>query len=1159
MLSRCRNAAGESNVPSVPPPPVQPLDATAFLVKLRAALVSPNFIMLRTFVFRVFVFAAMALPLGAKEFQWFPSGGDGSSFSDPGNWYDLDPNVFPHNPAGPPGAGDTADLASSANVTVGSANIGKLTGSGTSTITVGGILNVGETNTRLTLKGGGKLIAGSAPIAPVVVGGNLEATSFLDRAISVTETGTVRVNGALIAPAGDRVNIFVRSSSQLTVIGDAADIVGAVESGGQALFLGSLANLNTSKPTLSVEGAGSRIDVEGDVLIHDGSLDAGPGGKIAIAGVLALEGDVVNGQVLTGASHWQGDGAAASVTGNLFVGTGSGAYDLAVRLKATATIGGDAKMALLADAKASVSVEDAGSELLVVGNVEVGVLGDAVLNVKAGAKASFVAGGMTAQALRVGVLSGSDGLVEVTGGDAQLILSGFNVNLADAAGSKAVLRLNDGQFQMTGGSDLIIGNGGNGQLSLRNGSNLGYVNVNGVTTIGAQAGGEGSFLAGDAGTGAAFQGTVIVGVLGTGVANVFGGAIVTSHSLTIGTHGALIIDSAGEWHTATTTAVGGLVDGVAGTGLLTVQSGGKLRTSQELFLSDKGIVTVLDTGRIAVGQGAFGPAGSVRVELGRITGKGRIRAPILVGPLGEVRPGSSPGTLTVEGDYTHDGGGTLEIELGGPGANSDLLEVTGTATLTGGKLKVGLTGGFNPKAGQKFKVLTAASRVGQFAEVEGADVEYTDDGITVTPFVITSTLTVTVNPLNPNRGGKVSAGFEGQSARTVGFTYKMTATPAKGFVFAGWTGALTSTNPALTFVMEENMTLQANFVANPFAPQFLGAYEGLADNSGAGGLAAGLFKIKLTKTGSFSAKFLLAGKTYNFAGLFTGLGKYTRQVKAGGKLLDVALDLDLAGADTVTGTITLDGQTFAVATDRATFHAKDNATDRAGAYTLQLPPGAAGPRGHGWATASITPAGLVKVAGKLADGIPFTAAGPLAKDGTFALFTSLYKGLGVLAGTLTFAPPPRDPSPAASDASGILTWEKPQEIKNKIFPDPFATTLDALGSFYVPPGKDQRALPGLDASGTARLRFLGADLPGTVTKDILISTKNTVTYPAPLTATDKLKLTFTARTGAFAGSFLHPGTGKTKVFTGVLLQKQERGAGHFLDSADSGQVELAAP
>jgi hypothetical protein len=78
------------------------------------------------------------------------------------------------------------------------------------------------------------------------------------------------------------------------------------------------------------------------------------------------------------------------------------------------------------------------------------------------------------------------------------------------------------------------------------------------------------------------------------------------------------------------------------------------------------------------------------------------------------------GTLRITGNYVQAAGGTLGIDLGGSSTCSafDQLNVTGTATL-GGTLSVNRSGGCTPSAGQRFPIVTFASRTGNFARMDG--------------------------------------------------------------------------------------------------------------------------------------------------------------------------------------------------------------------------------------------------------------------------------------------------------------------------------------------------------------------------------------------------------------------------------------------------------
>lgn len=85
---------------------------------------------------------------------------------------------------------------------------------------------------------------------------------------------------------------------------------------------------------------------------------------------------------------------------------------------------------------------------------------------------------------------------------------------------------------------------------------------------------------------------------------------------------------------------------------------------------------------------------------------------------GLVNPGSSPGRLTVTGNYAQSASGNLNIEIGGltAGVESDQLQVSGSATLNG-TLNVSLVNGYLPVQGQVFEIVTCASRSGQFSTV----------------------------------------------------------------------------------------------------------------------------------------------------------------------------------------------------------------------------------------------------------------------------------------------------------------------------------------------------------------------------------------------------------------------------------------------------------
>src|SRR5205823_434562 len=118
-------------------------------------------------------------------------------------------------------------------------------------------------------------------------------------------------------------------------------------------------------------------------------------------------------------------------------------------------------------------------------------------------------------------------------------------------------------------------------------------------------------------------------------------------------------------------------------------------------------------------------------------------------------------------------------------------------------------------------------------------------------YSLLSPLTVTVS--GP---GTVTAGYLGTTMQQTGATITLTATPVRGSFFDRWTGDIESLSPTITFEQDANITLKANFIANPFS-SLAATYSGLI-TPGAGGFAdAGSFSATVTTTGGLTATVVL--------------------------------------------------------------------------------------------------------------------------------------------------------------------------------------------------------------------------------------------------------------------------------------------------------------
>jgi PKD repeat protein len=143
-------------------------------------------------------------------------------------------------------------------------------------------------------------------------------------------------------------------------------------------------------------------------------------------------------------------------------------------------------------------------------------------------------------------------------------------------------------------------------------------------------------------------------------------------------------------------------------------------TGANLAFANEGTVDLQAGGVLKVAQGQF-----INRGLGQIKGIGVIQVPDF-GLTNEawLGPEGSSGQLTVDGDFNQEPSGELEIEIRGRAAGSgyEQLKVTGKATL-GGKLTVKVPATFTPRAGDRFEVLTAATRSSEFALFEGLKIK----------------------------------------------------------------------------------------------------------------------------------------------------------------------------------------------------------------------------------------------------------------------------------------------------------------------------------------------------------------------------------------------------------------------------------------------------
>lgn len=378
-----------------------------------------------------------------------------------------------------------------------------------------------------------------------------------------------------------------------------------------------------------------------------------------------------------------------------------------------------------------------------------------------------------------------------------------------------------------------------------------------------------------------------------------------------------------------------------------------------------------------------------------------------------------------------------------------------------------------------------------------------------------------------------------------GRTYKLTATPRAGFVFAGWSGGVSSPSNVLSFRMTPGLALQANFIANPFAPR-KGAYSGLFyqineirhENSG-------FITASVTDLGAFSGRLTLAGKAVPFSGRFTPDGvTQLRLPRRGTSPLTLELRSPLDGPGQLVGGLTDGSWVAEVLADRAVFSAA-NPAPYAGRHTLILPAsGNAGtPGGDSYGAALVSASGKVSFSGVLADGTAASQGAPVARGGEWPFYASLYGGKGSVIGWLTFV----TNSPTES-LGGLASWSKPASAVAKTYTNGFLTESWLIGSTYLPSATNR-----VFSFSNGAVQFTGGNVPSSpVLFNVGLTAGNTTTD----TNGTAFSMSITKANGLFSGTFIPPGMNTSLAFRGAVLQQRDHGSGFFLNRNVSGRVEV---
>jgi hypothetical protein len=411
---------------------------------------------------------------------------------------------------------------------------------------------------------------------------------------------------------------------------------------------------------------------------------------------------------------------------------------------------------------------------------------------------------------------------------------------------------------------------------------------------------------------------------------------------------------------------------------------------------------------------------------------------------------------------------------------------------------------------------------------------YSVDGIgNVSPVQTATVFYVTLSPLTllANGSGAITGASTGASL-VVGTNYTVAAVPNPGNYFLNWTGGVSSTNNPLTFLMESNMTLTANF----FLPA-AGIYNGLF--SVPGGVteetAGMLGSVALETNGAYSGRLFVAGTNYSLSGGFDNNGHAL--IYAG----PLVVDLTLTPANQIVGTVSNTSALWS-ANLRADFGVASLPPAEFSILFLAIGATTNAPPGEGYGLATNT-AGTVTLSGALADGTSFNQNVTVSQSGDLPIYSSLYGGTGLLLGWINLT------NLGAAPPANLLTWIKKASGATALYTNGFTNLLARQGAPWTNPPANTPAL--LLTNGQLIISNAGASL----TFNVAVANDSTLTVLSG-GPTNSLSGSITPKTGLLTLTFGNGNGAATTQGVGAVLQNSNTGGGFFLTATNAGAILL---
>ncbi|MEN3940036.1 S8 family serine peptidase [Prosthecobacter sp. SYSU 5D2] len=345
-------------------------------------------------------------------------------------------------------------------------------------------------------------------------------------------------------------------------------------------------------------------------------------------------------------------------------------------------------------------------------------------------------------------------------------------------------------------------------------------------------------------------------------------------------------------------------------------------------------------------------------------------------------------------------------------------------------------------------------------------------------------------------------------------SYKVTGLP-KGLKVAAKTGIISgipkehgdftvqviASNPA-----GKSQPRSGTLTVRPMPAHWVGSFTGvIARDATANAGLGSRFTLTTTALGSFSIK-VTTGKSTKAAKGFLTEGDTQASVSILDQVLNLTLDADTQLISGTHGSAAVTGW-------RIPWHAKTApALDQMGYYSAGLnlsePDDIAQeaiPQGTGYLALRVNTAGIASIAGRSAAGDKVTSSGGIGIGGQTALYQSLYKHQGTLAGSFRIQLPLDETGiPAENRLAGNVSWLKPADA-SRTYPDGFGPLAINLSGGYLAPKSSGGTVLGLPQPGSPAVKFTDGGLALSDTDPDLAAFELSSAFKAILPASGSLE------------------------------------------------------